>query len=287
MEPSYRVTPGEPFSVSCAPTTPPVEVDGKKALKKRLSHAVDELSDLQRVLYADDRFSVLLVFQAMDAAGKDSTIRAVLSGVNPQGCQVYSFKKPSKEELEHDYLWRTTRCLPERGRIGVFNRSYYEEALVVRVHPEYLQGQRIPLPENLDDLWEQRYRAIREHERHLAQNGTVVIKFWLNVSPDEQKARLLDRLDNPEKHWKFEAGDLAERALWPSYMQAYEQLLSATSTDYAPWYAIPADNKPYMRAKVAEIIVERLRELGLQYPQVSAEQRAEFDSYRAELLDDR
>ena len=286
MSSPYLITPGQQFSVANSPTTPPTDAPNKKELKKELQNTVDELDDLQRVLYADDRFSVLLVFQAMDAAGKDSTIRAVLSGVNPQGCEVHSFKKPSKEELEHDFLWRSAKNLPERGRIGVFNRSYYEETLVVRVHPEYLGGQRITIPDNLDDLWEERFRAIREHERHLAQNGTIILKFWLNVSKDEQKSRFLDRLQTPEKNWKFEAGDLKERGHWNEYMQAYEHMLTATSTDFAPWYAIPADDKPFMRAEVAKIVAAKLQSLGLAYPTVSPEEKSDFQSYEQQLLDE-
>ena len=286
MSSPYLITPGQQFSVANSPTTPPADAPNKKELKKELQNTVDELDDLQRVLYADDRFSVLLVFQAMDAAGKDSTIRAVLSGVNPQGCEVHSFKKPSKEELEHDFLWRSAKNLPERGRIGVFNRSYYEETLVVRVHPEYLGGQRITIPDNLDDLWEERFRAIREHERHLAQNGTIILKFWLNVSKDEQKSRFLDRLQTPEKNWKFEAGDLKERGHWNEYMQAYEHMLTATSTDFAPWYAIPADDKPFMRAEVAKIVAAKLQSLGLAYPTVSPEEKSDFQSYEQQLLDE-
>lgn len=284
MSSKYRVAPDQEFIVSECPTSPPNDAPSKKSLKSELKDLVEELDDLQRVLYADDRFSLLLVFQAMDAAGKDSTIRSVLSGVNPQGCQVYSFKKPSKEELEHDFLWRTAKSLPERGRIGVFNRSYYEETLVVRVHPEYLGGQRIQIPENLDDLWEERYRAIREHERHLAHNGTVILKFWLNVSKDEQKNRFLDRLQNPEKNWKFEAGDIAERGHWDEYMHAYEKMIQATSTDYAPWHAIPADDKPYMRAQVAKIITEKLKSLGLRYPEVAEKEKADFARFEEMLL---
>ncbi len=286
MPSKYRVSPDQEFTVSECPTSPPSDAPGKKALKSELKDLVEELDDLQRVLYADDRFSLLLVFQAMDAAGKDSTIRSVLSGVNPQGCQVYSFKKPSKEELEHDFLWRTAKSLPERGRIGVFNRSYYEETLVVRVHPEYLGGQRIAIPEKLEDLWEERYRAIREHERHLAQNGTVILKFWLNVSKDEQKNRFLDRLQNPEKNWKFEAGDIAERGHWDEYMHAYEKMIQATSTDYAPWHAIPADDKPYMRTEVAKIITEKLKSLGLRYPEVADKEKADFARFEEMLLNE-
>lgn len=284
MSSPYLVPFDGSFSIASSDTQPPVDAPSRKSLKSDLKDLVEELDELQRVLYANDRFSLLLVFQAMDAAGKDSTIRAVMSGVNPQGCQVYSFKKPSKEELDHDFLWRTSKSLPERGRIGVFNRSYYEETLVVRVHPEYLGGQRIAVPENLDDLWQERFRAIREHERHLVNNGTVILKFWLNVSKEEQKNRFLDRLCNPEKNWKFEAGDLKERGHWEEYMHAYEQALNATSTPEAPWFAIPADDKPYMRTQVAQIITDKLKSLGLKYPEVTAEEQANFDTYEQQLL---
>jgi PPK2 family polyphosphate:nucleotide phosphotransferase len=241
------------------------------------------LSELQRVLYSDDRYSVLLIFQAMDAAGKDSTIRAVLTGVNPAGCQVFSFKQPSKEELDHDFLWRTCRNLPERGRIGVFNRSHYEEVLVVRVHPEILESQRVPVVDEAT-IWQERLESIRNHERHLAMNGTVVLKFWLNVSREEQRQRFLSRLDDPEKNWKFAVGDCEERQFWDQYMTAYEEALNATSRSWAPWYAIPADSKPYMRMVVAELIVETLERLGLGYPSPDPNDRARFNQMR-ELLD--
>lgn len=259
------------------------DVPDKKTYKKRLGKLVDKLDDLQRRLYASDKYSVLLVFQAMDAAGKDSTIRAVMSGVDPAGCQVFSFKQPSAEELDHDFLWRSAQRLPQRGRIGVFNRSYYEEVLVVRAHPEYLKGQRLPREIELDDLWQERYESIRDHERHLARNGTIVLKFWLNVSRQEQRKRFLSRLDDTRKNWKFSAGDVAERGHWKDYMSAYEQALRATSRPWAPWYAIPADDKPYMRLQVAEIIVESLERLRLQYPEVSKKQREKNEAMR-ELL---
>ena len=255
----------------------------KKNYKKRLANLVDELDDLQRRLYAADKHSVLLVFQAMDAAGKDSTIRAVMSGVNPAGCQVFSFKQPSAEELDHDFLWRTAKCLPQRGRIGVFNRSYYEETLVVRVHPEYLGGQKLPRQVDLDDLWQERFESIRDHEKHLARNGTVILKFWLNVSQQEQHKRFLSRLNDQRKNWKFSASDLSESKLWKDYMHAYEQVLNATSRPWAPWYAIPADDKPYMRLQVAEIIVASLKSLNLQYPQLSQRQLDKMEEAR-ELL---
>jgi PPK2 family polyphosphate:nucleotide phosphotransferase len=219
----------------------------------------------------------------MDAAGKDSTIRAVMSGINPAGCQVSSFKAPSDEELEHDFLWRSACRLPERGRIGVFNRSYYEEVLVVRVHPEYLQGQNLPRDVDPETLWEQRYDSIRDHELHLARNGTVVLKFFLNVSHAEQRARFLARLDEPEKNWKFAAGDVRERGFWPQYQQAYQEALAATSRPWAPWYAIPADDKPAMRADVAEIVVAALEGLDLRYPEPTAKEREHFAVMRGIL----
>ncbi len=271
------------FSCGAAATAPPDDVKKKKELRRELSGWVKKLQQLQRVFYAHDHHSILLVFQAMDAAGKDGTIRAVMSGVNPAGCQVYSFKQPSATELDHDFLWRTSRCLPERGRIGIFNRSYYEEVLVVRVHPEYLSGQRLPEQVRGDDIWEQRLSSIREHELHLARNGTVILKFWLNVSKEEQRQRFLSRLDEPEKNWKFSAGDVRERGHWDDYMQAYQQALAATSRPWAPWYAIPADNKAYMRVCVAETIVRAMQSLSLNYPKVSPKERAKFDEMRALL----
>jgi len=271
------------FKVAKARTNPPKGAPSKKEAKQRLADLKDRLRDLQHVLYAEDSWSLLLVFQAMDAAGKDGTIRAVLEGVNPAGCQVFSFKQPSKEELDHDFLWRTATDLPERGRIGVFNRSYYEEVLVVRVHPEYLGAQRLPDAPAPDKLWKQRYRSIRDHERHLAANGTVILKFWLHVSRDEQRKRFLARLDEPEKNWKFSAADVRERQHWKAYMHAYEEVLRATSRPWAPWYAIPADDKPFLRLQVAEIVVAALEGLDLAYPEVGEAERARFDEMRALL----
>jgi len=269
------------LTVSDLSTRPPAEEADKAANKAGLKSLVKELKELQRVLYADDRYSLLLVFQAMDAAGKDSTIRNVLTGVNPAGFQVFSFKQPSSEELDHDFLWRTSKRLPERGRVGVFNRSYYEEVLVVRVHPGILEGQKLPnLPENLDDLWQERYQSIREHEAHLARSGTVILKFWLNVSKEEQKERFLSRLDEPEKNWKFSVGDVKEREFWPEYMRAYQEMLNATSRPWAPWYAVPADSKPFMRKTVAAIIVENLKALDIAYPTVDPVEKARFDEMR-------
>ena len=266
------------------PTSPPADRPGKKELKKELEEVVEDIRDLQRILYAHDHRALLLVFQAMDAAGKDGTIRAVMTGVNPAGCQVFSFKQPSAEELDHDFLWRTARCLPERGRIGIFNRSYYEEVLVVRVHPEYLRGQKLPQPVDMETIWAQRFESIRDHELHLARSGTVVLKFFLNVSKEEQRQRFLARLDEPEKNWKFSAGDVRERGFWDDYMAAYEDALNATSRSWAPWYAIPADHKPSMRLAVARVVRDTLRSLDLRYPAVDAKEKARFDEMR-EILE--
>ncbi|ASJ71274.1 PPK2 family polyphosphate kinase [Granulosicoccus antarcticus] len=270
------------YSIADASTKPLEKASDKKALEEELAQCVAGISELQRKLYADDRFSLLLVFQAMDAAGKDGTIRAVMSGVNPAGCQVSSFKSPSDEELEHDWLWRTAKRLPERGRIGIFNRSYYEEVLAVKVHPEFLASQRLPRHEH-KKFWDERYESIRDHEKHLTRNGTVVLKFWLNVSKDEQKKRFLKRLTTPEKYWKFSKSDLTSRERWDEYMQAYEKLLNETSTKDAPWFAIPADNKRYMRLQVARIIEQTLESLPLRYPQKSADEIALFEEHIARL----
>ena len=278
----YLVPFDDSFRIATADTAPQNKPK-KKHLKSRLSEVVKELGDLQRVLYAHDHHALLVVFQAMDAAGKDGTIRAVFSGVNPAGFQVFSFKQPNAEELDHDFLWRTARRLPERGRIGIFNRSYYEETLVVRVHPEYLQGQNLPSDIDRDNIWQHRFESIRDHERHLARNGVVILKFWLNVSKDEQKDRFLARLDTPEKNWKFSSGDVKERGHWDAYMDAYQEALNATSRPWAPWYAIPADDKPYMRLTVAEIVAETLRRLDLRYPEVDAKERQRFDEMRTLL----
>lgn len=273
------------FSIAESVTTPPEDTPGKKALEKKLQECVAQISGLQRKLYADNRYSLLLIFQAMDAAGKDGTIRAVMSGVNPAGCLVSAFKSPSDEELEHDWLWRTSRRLPERGHIGIFNRSYYEEVLAVRVHPEYLANQRLP-EFNHEGLWDERFESIREHEKHLSRNGTVVLKFWLNVSKDEQKKRFLKRLTTPEKYWKFSQSDLSTRSRWDDYMQGYESLLNETSAAHAPWYAIPADDKRYMRLSVARTILDTLSALPLRYPEKSAAEIALFEEHIAHLNGD-
>ena len=272
------------FSVSEGHTAPPEGAAIGKKAKRRLREVGDRLSDLQRVLYAHDHHAVLLIFQALDAAGKDSTIRAVFSGVNPAGTQVFSFKQPSKEELDHDFLWRTSCRLPERGRIGIFNRSYYEEVLVVKVHPEFLDNQRLPPNTSLEHLWQHRYQSIRDHELHLARNGTLILKFWLNVSKEAQRQRFLSRLDEPEKNWKFAAGDVRERGFWDDYMAVYEQALKETSRPWAPWYSVPADDKPFMRLTVAELIVKGLESLDLRYPEPSDEDRSRFAQLRHQLV---
>ena len=271
------------FSLGDTPTKPPSDAPGKKKCKKALKSLVRELYELQRVLYADNKYAVLCIFQAMDAAGKDGTIRAVMTGVNPAGFQVSSFKVPSSEELDHDFLWRTTKKLPERGRIGVFNRSYYEEVLVVRVHPSFLESQNLPSTIDFNRIWEERYQSIASHEQHLARNGIIILKFWLNVSKEEQKERFIARLDEPEKNWKFSTGDVKERGYWDQYMDSYEHALNATSRPWAPWYAIPADSKPYMRLKVAQILVETLKGLDIKYPSVDEETKARFAEMRVIL----
>ena len=281
----YRVSADQSFKISAASSTPSEKLNPSK-LKKSLKKANEKLYDLQRVLYADNRFSLLLIFQAMDAAGKDSTIRTVMRGVNPAGCQVFSFKQPSSEELDHDFLWRSAKRLPERGRIGIFNRSYYEEVLVVRVHPEYLAGQNLVDGPDTEHFWDNRFQSIRDHEKHLADNGTVVLKFWLNVSKDEQKKRFIERLDNPAKNWKFSDSDVKERQYWDQYMDCYESLLNETSQPHAPWYAIPADNKPFMRLQVANTIVKTLQSLPIDYPEASKKNIATFDKIRSDLINE-
>ena len=272
------------FRLADASTKP--LTDGSPHKGKHRRRRTERLNMLQRVLAAGDKHAVLLVFQAMDAAGKDSTIRSVMQGVDPSGCQVFSFKKPSSKELDHDFLWRTTCCLPERGRIGIFNRSQYEEVLVVRVHPQILDYQKLPEKPDLETIWDYRLTSIRQQEAHLARNGTVILKFFLNVSREEQKRRFLARLNDPAKTWKFSPRDVVERRHWDDYMQAYEDALNATSRPWAPWYAIPADSKPYMRARVADIIIDTLQSIGLRYPEPSDEDLAEFAESRRELEDD-
>lgn len=284
VESPYLVPFDGDFKLKKASTAPPEDAPGKKESVKALEEAVERLTKVQGKLYAQDRYSVLLVFQALDAAGKDGTIKAVMSGVNPQGCHVTSFKQPSHEELDHDFLWRVQRALPERGRIGIWNRSHYEEVLVVRVHPEYLEAQRLPrVPKNLDELWEERFDSINEAEKHWARSGTVILKFFLHVSQEEQHERFLERIIDPDHNWKFSPGDMRESERFDDYMTAYDAMLRATSKPWAPWYCIPADKKPFMRMTIGKLIVDTLERLPLAYPTVTAEQRAEMEEYRRVL----
>lgn len=255
----------------------------KKEAKDMLEEGVERLSDLQERLYASDRWSLLLVFQAMDAAGKDSAIKHVMTGVNPQGCQVHAFKQPSQEELDHDFLWRVGKALPERGRIGIFNRSHYEEVLVVRVHPEFMAKQKLPPVLNHKDIWQHRFEDIRHFEGHLARNGTRILKFFLNVSREEQRQRFLDRIDQPAKNWKFSMSDVNEREHWDAYMAAYEDMIRNTSTPEAPWYVVPADNKWFTRVVVAAAVVEALDGLDLQFPKVGDDMLQELQQAKKAL----
>jgi len=281
----FRVTDGAGFRLEDVDPrdTLDFDADDKGKARKDLATGVDALATLQDVLYAEDRWAVLLIFQAMDAAGKDGAIKHVMSGVNPQGCQVFSFKAPSAEELDHDFLWRCMRRLPERGRIGIFNRSYYEEVLVVRVHPELLEKQRLPAALRGDDLFDRRYEDIRSFERYLTRNGIVIRKFFLHVSRDEQRKRFLERLDTPEKHWKFSAADLAERGRWDEYQKAYEEMVRHTATDVAPWYVVPADHKWFTRLVVAGAVIDALASLDLSYPKVGKSQSKQLDAAREAL----
>ena len=281
----FRVATGNTVNLKKWPTLVKPVYKSKKAYAKLLQEQVKELSALQRLHYASNRYALLLIFQAMDAAGKDGVIRHVMSGVNPQGCQVFSFKHPSATELDHDFLWRTTQALPERGRIGIFNRSYYEEVLIVRVHPEILRTQGLP-DKLLDEktVWQQRYRSIVDLEGHLYRNGTRVIKFFLHLSEEEQRKRFLDRIDAPEKNWKFSLADIEERRFWKQYMQAYEACLGATSTTIAPWYVVPADDKENARLIIAQIIVDTFKALDMHYPQTDARRRKELLAIRRQLM---
>jgi PPK2 family polyphosphate:nucleotide phosphotransferase len=281
----YRVVSGKRFRLK---DMDPADTRGlgsesKPQAKQLLAHGVQWLAEQQDKLYAQDRWAVLLVFQAMDAAGKDGTIKHVMSGVNPQGCQVYSFKAPSSEELDHDYLWRCMKCMPERGRIGIFNRSYYEEVLVVRVHEQLLRNQRLPAGLVHKAIWDERLQDIAAFERYLSRNGVVILKFFLHVSRDEQKRRFLERLDLPQKNWKFAAADVRERQHWKEYMHAYEQAIRGTAAQHAPWFVVPADNKWFTRLVVAAAIVEALEKLNLAYPRVDAARRKELAAARKVL----
>jgi len=283
---SFRIADGRKFRLK---DIDPGELLGyssedKPRAKEMLALGIEALTQLQDRLYADDRWALLLIFQAMDAAGKDGAIKHVMSGVNPQGCQVYSFKSPSAEDLDHDYLWRCMKCLPNRGQIGIFNRSYYEETLVVRVHPEYLQKQKLP-PELVNkDIWEERFQDIRSFERYLGRNGVVVRKFFLHVSKKEQKRRFLERIENPEKNWKFSGADMNERGYWDQYQKAYEDMIRHTATEEAPWYVVPADNKWFTRTVVAAAVIETLADLHLNYPEVGAEKLRELAQAKRALL---
>ncbi len=280
----FRVREGHAVDLKKWPTKVDPVYKSKEQYKKLLDEHVAQLSAQQQLLYASDRYAVLLIFQAMDAAGKDGAISHVMSGVNPQGCQVFSFKHPSATELQHDFLWRTTRDLPERGRIGIFNRSYYEEVLIVRVHPEILRSEAIPdTPHRDKKFWHDRYRSIVNLEKHLHDNGTRIIKFFLHLSKEEQRKRFLARIDEPEKNWKFSAADIAERKFWKQYMKAYEQCLTATSTGRAPWYVVPADDKENARLIVSRIVLDTFDGLKMSYPKTSAKRRRELLSIRKQL----
>ena len=279
----FRVAEGQKVDLKKWPTRIKPLYGSKKQLRKIHRERLDEMRELQSRLYASDSYALLLIFQAMDAAGKDSAIKHVMSGINPQGCQVFSFKHPSAEELDHDFLWRTTRNLPERGRIGIFNRSYYEEVLIVRVHPELLRAERLP-ELNEKTIWQERYRSIRDLEAHLHRSGTRVVKFFLHLSKDEQRKRFLARIDEPDKNWKFSRADVEERKYWTDYMDAYAACLGATSTRDSPWYVVPADNKKNTRLIIGQIIVNTLRELKLEYPKLSEKQQQELRALRGLLV---
>lgn len=286
----FMAEPGKFNSLQNFSTESTTGIAHKKEAEEWMKKYMKELQELQDMLYAGNTHAVLLIFQAMDGAGKDSTIKNVMSGVNPQGCQVFNFKQPSAEELDHDFLWRTTKCLPERGRIGIFNRSYYEEVLIVKVHPEILTRQNVPgfgsIDKISDDFWVNRYKSINNFEKHIVDNGTIVLKFFLNVSKKEQADRFLKRIDEKEKNWKFSFSDLEERNYWDDYQKAYERMITETSTTEAPWYIIPADKKWYMRLAVAEVILQRLKTADLKYPELTEKQIAELEKGKQILLDE-
>ena len=280
----FRVRPGDKVDLGDWPTIGKPLFKSKKEYQELLGEHVAELSSLQQLHYASNHYALLLIFQGMDAGGKDGAIRHVMSGVNPQGCQVFSFKQPSADELEHDFLWRTTRCLPERGQIGIFNRSYYEEVLVVRVHPEILRGQGLSEESRTDkSFWEERYRSIVDLENHLYRNGTRILKFFLHLSKGEQRKRFLERIDDPDKNWKFSLADVHERKYWKDYMRAYEACLKATSSHHAPWYILPADDKENARLIVSRIILDALNDLKMEYPKTTPKRRRELKSIRLQL----
>jgi PPK2 family polyphosphate:nucleotide phosphotransferase len=283
----YRIEHGKKFRLKDHDPADTAKLRSQEHAQELLTKGVARMAELQTKLYAQDRWGLLLLFQGMDAAGKDGVIKHVMSGVNPQGCQIYSFKTPTAEELDHDYLWRTMKCLPERGRIGIFNRSYYEEVLIVRVHPEILANERIPAPLITKNIWQERFHDICSLERYLSRNGLVIRKFFLNLSKKEQKKRFLDRLQQPEKNWKFSAADLHERQRWDDYLDAYEEMIANTSTPHAPWFVIPADNKWFTRLAVAAAIVDTLDGLNLSYPKVDAQKRKGLHAARKLLLDNK
>lgn len=282
----YCVGDGKKFKLKDYKSTPHYDLgaEDKPLVKQALQLGVEALAAMQDILYAQDKWTLLVIFQAMDAAGKDGAIKHVMSGINPQGCQVSSFKAPSAEDLDHDFLWRCQKHLPERGRIGIFNRSYYEEVLVVRVHEQILQSQKLPEKLVTKDIWEDRFKDIRNFEKYLHRNGTIVIKIFLNVSKDEQRKRFIERIDDPDKNWKFSAADARERGYWKDYMNAYEEMITNTSTEDAPWYVIPADNKSYARIAVASAIIHALDQMKLEYPKVSKEKIAELQEIKKALL---
>jgi PPK2 family polyphosphate:nucleotide phosphotransferase len=282
----YRVEEGRKFRLKDVDPGDTGELRSKEEAREWLATGVARLAELQERLYAQDSWAVLLIFQAMDAAGKDGVIEHVMSGVNPQGCQVYSFKAPSAEEVDHDFMWRTTKCLPERGRIGVFNRSYYEEVLVVRVHPEFLEGEKLPRGLVTDRIWKERFEDINAFERYVTRQGIAVLKFFLNVSREEQRRRFLARLDEPEKNWKFSLEDVSKRALWDKYMAAYEDMIANTSTEHAPWHVIPADKKWFMRTTVAETLVAAMEALDPKFPTLSEKQKTKLEEARSLLTAD-
>ena len=281
---AYCIESGKHFQLKDYDPADTAHWHSKEHADEALQQDIAKMAELQDKLYAQDSWSLLLIFQAMDAAGKDGAVKHVMSGVNPEGCQVYSFKAPSETELQHDFLWRTTRDLPERGHIGIFNRSYYEEVLVVRVHPEVLKGQKIPPSLMTKDIWEQRFEDIRNFETHMACNGTVIRKFFLHLSKKEQKARFLARLDQPEKNWKFSAADVRERECWDDYQKAYEEMIQNTASKHAPWYVVPADNKWFTRLVISAAVVEALEDLDLCYPEVDGEKRKQLEAAKKALL---
>jgi PPK2 family polyphosphate:nucleotide phosphotransferase len=281
---TYRIDNGKHFQLKDYDPADTAHWSSKEHAEEALQQDITKMAELQDKLYAQDCWSLLLIFQAMDAAGKDGAVKHVMSGVNPEGCQVYSFKAPSERELQHDFLWRTTCDLPERGHIGIFNRSYYEEALVVRVHPDILKGQKIPPPLVTKHIWDERFEDIRHFEQHMARSGTVIRKFFLHLSKKEQKARFLARLDQPEKNWKFSAADVRERECWDDYQKAYEEMIQNTATMHAPWYVVPADNKWFTRLVISAAVVEALEEMDLAYPTVDAEKRKQLDAAKKALL---